>query len=402
MTNNTIAADIRYIGVDDRDIDMFESQYMVENGMSYNSYIIDDEKICIMDSVDQRKDALWLKNVETALEGRKPDYLVVLHMEPDHGSGILRFVEKYPEAKLVGNAKTFQIMKQFFDFDVDSRKTEVKEGDTLRLGKHTLTFITAPMVHWPEVMVAYDDTTQTLFSADAFGKFGALQDNDEEWACEARRYYFNIVGKYGPQVQALLKKAAALDITRICPLHGPVLDKNLGYYLNLYDTWSSYRPEQEGIFIAVASIHGNTMKAAGILKDMLIRNGAPKVALADLCRSDLAECVEDAFRYDRMILCAASYDGGVFTPMDDFLNRLKKKNYQNRRVALVENGSWAPTAARTMRAVLETMKNITICENTVSIKSAYKPAANEQAMTALAIEMTSANQDNLVDKSTVS
>lgn len=388
MTNKIIADGIKYIGVDDRDIDLFESQYIVENGMSYNSYIIDDGKVCIMDSVDHRKVGEWLGNLETVLGGRTPDYLVVLHIEPDHSSGIQRFVEKYPDAKLVGNAKTFQMMGQFFDFDTDSRKVEVHDAGTLALGSHTLTFATAPMVHWPEVMVAYESTTKTLFSADAFGKFGALNGNDEEWACEARRYYFNIVGKYGSQVQALLRKAAAFDIQTICPLHGPILQENLEYYLNLYDTWSSYQSEDEGIFIAVASIHGNTMKAAEVLKEMLMEKGAPKVSVADLSRSDIAECVEDAFRYDRLVLCAASYDGGVFTPMDDFLIRLKKKNYQNRRVALVENGSWAPTAARAMRVALETMKNITICENTVTIRSAYKPAADEQAMLALAEEMT--------------
>lgn len=387
MDKKIISDNIEYIGVDDRDIDLFESQYVVENGMSYNSYIIHDDKTCVMDSVDQRKVGEWLVNLENALNGRQPDYLVVLHMEPDHGSGIKHFIEKYPEAKLVGNAKTFQIMGQFFDFDIDCRKIVVKEGDTLALGIHKLTFVTAPMVHWPEVMVAYESISKTLFSADAFGKFGALNNNDEGWACEARRYYFNIVGKYGAQVQALLKKAATLDIQTICPLHGPILNENLEYYLSLYNTWSSYEPEDKGIFIAVASIHGNTLKTAEILKDMLIAKGAPKVSIADLSRDDIAECVEDAFRYDRLVLCAASYDGGMFTPMDDFLCRLKKKGYQNRRVALVENGSWGPTAARAMRTVLETMKNITICENTVTIRSAYKPALNETAMQALANEL---------------
>lgn len=387
MDKKIISDNIEYIGVDDRDIDLFESQYVVENGMSYNSYIIHDDKTCVMDSVDQRKVGEWLVNLENALNGRQPDYLVVLHMEPDHGSGIKHFIEKYPEAKLVGNAKTFQIMGQFFDFDIDCRKIVVKEGDTLALGIHKLTFVTAPMVHWPEVMVAYESTSKTLFSADAFGKFGALNNNDEGWACEARRYYFNIVGKYGAQVQALLKKAATLDIQTICPLHGPILNENLEYYLSLYNTWSSYEPEDKGIFIAVASIHGNTLKTAEVLKDMLIAKGAPKVSIADLSRDDIAECVEDAFRYDRLVLCAASYDGGMFTPMDDFLCRLKKKGYQNRRVALVENGSWGPTAARAMRTVLETMKNITICENTVTIRSAYKPALNETAMQALANEL---------------
>lgn len=387
MDKKIISDNIEYIGVDDRDIDLFESQYVVENGMSYNSYIIHDDKTCVMDSVDQRKVGEWLVNLENALNGRQPDYLVVLHMEPDHGSGIKHFIEKYPEAKLVGNAKTFQIMGQFFDFDIDCRKIVVKEGDTLALGIHKLTFVTAPMVHWPEVMVAYESTSKTLFSADAFGKFGALNNNDEGWACEARRYYFNIVGKYGAQVQALLKKAATLDIQTICPLHGPILNENLEYYLSLYNTWSSYEPEDKGIFIAVASIHGNTLKTAEVLKDMLIAKDAPKVSIADLSRDDIAECVEDAFRYDRLVLCAASYDGGMFTPMDDFLCRLKKKGYQNRRVALVENGSWGPTAARAMRTVLETMKNITICENTVTIRSAYKPALNETAMQALADEL---------------
>ena len=387
MKDIIISDRITYIGVDDRDIDLFESQYVVERGMSYNSYMIDDEKICIMDCVDDRKVDEWLDNLANALKGRQPDYLVVLHMEPDHAGGIQRFVEKYPDAKLVGNAKTFQIMGAFFDFDINERKHEVKEGDTLTLGTHTLTFVTAPMVHWPEVMVAYESATKTLFSADAFGKFGALKDNDEDWACEARRYYFNIVGKYGVQVQTLLKKAAALDIKTICPLHGPILSENLDYYLSLYDTWSKYEPETEGIFIAVASIHGNTLKAAEVLKEMLIEKGAPKVSLADLSRDDMAECVEDAFRYDRLVLCAATYDGGVFSPMDDFLLRLKKKGYQKRRVALVENGSWTPVAARFMRAALESMKDITICENVVTIKSTYKPQLNEAAMQALADEL---------------
>lgn len=388
MDNKTITERIKYIGVDDRDIDLFESQYIVENGMSYNSYIIDSDKICVMDCVDNRKVDEWLKNLEDALSGRQPDYLVVLHMEPDHSSGIKRFVEKYPEAKLVGNAKTFQMMSQFFEFDIDSRKYVVKDGDTLSLGQHILTFIFAPMVHWPEVMVAYECFTKTLFSADAFGKFGALNDNNEEWACEARRYYFNIVGKYGLQVQTLLKKAASLDIACICPLHGPILQYDLEYYLNLYDTWSSYKPEDEGVFIAVASIHGNTMQASQVLKGMLEEKRVEKVVLADLSRADIAECVEDAFRYDRLVLCAASYDGGVFTPMDDFLTRLKKKNYRNRRVALVENGSWAPTAAKAMRNALDTMKDITVCENVVTIKSIYKPAENYTAMNALVEELT--------------
>lgn len=387
MNNKIIAEGIKYIGVDDRDIDLFESQYVVENGMSYNSYIIEDEKICVMDCVNNRKVDDWLRNLDDALGGRQPHYLVVLHMEPDHSGGIRRFVEKYPEAKLVGNAKTFQMMGQFFDFDVDSRKHVVKEGDTLSLGQHILRFVFAPMVHWPEVMVAYECSTKTLFSADAFGKFGALNDNDEDWACEARRYYFNIVGKYGLQVQTLLKKAAALDIACICPLHGPILQYDLDYYLNLYDTWSSYKPEDEGVFIAVASIHGNTLHAAEVLKGMLEEKGVEKVSLADLSRADIAECVEDAFRYDRMVLCAASYDGGVFTPMDDFLTRLKKKGYRNRRVALVENGSWAPVAAKVMRDALDTMKNITVCENVVTVKSAYKPAINGAVMNALAEEL---------------
>ena len=382
MKDVTITDSILYIGADDKDIDLFESQYVVPNGVSYNSYVILDEKVAVMDTVDPRRTTEWLNNLEAALDGRTVDYLVVSHMEPDHAGSIQALAEKYPEMKLVGNAKTFPMMQQFFDFDLTGRQVVVKEGDTLSLGKHTLTFVMAPMVHWPEVMVAYESSEKILFSADGFGKFGAL-DVEEDWACEARRYYINIVGKYGMQVQALLKKAAALDIQMICPLHGPILKDNLGYYIGLYDTWSSYRPEDEGVLVAYASIHGNTAKAAGKMAEILKEKGAKKVVLMDLARSDVSEAVENAFRYDSMVLACATYDGGMFPCMEDFLAHLKSKLYQNRTVGLIENGSWGPIAGKQMKAVLEGLKNITICEPMVTIRSSMKPA-NVTAMEQLA------------------
>ena len=365
------------VGVNDYDATLFESQYMLEAGMAYNSYVILDDKVAVMDTVDSAVTEAWLKNLDEALDGRTVDYVVVQHMEPDHSGSLLQLVEKYPEMKIVGNAKTFPMMSQFFDVDIEDKKIVVAEGDTLELGNHTLTFVMAPMVHWPEVMVTYESTEKVLFSADAFGKFGT-RDADEDWACEARRYYFNIVGKYGVQVQMLLKKAAALDIQTICPLHGPVLTENLEYYIDKYNTWSSYEPEDKGIFIAHASIHGNTAKAAEKLKEILEEAGAEKVAIADLCREDMHESVEDAFRYDRLVLAASSYDAGVFPPMEKFLHHLKVKNYQKRTVAIMENGSWAPTAARVMKAELEGMKNIEIVEPVITIKSTMKQDNVEQ------------------------
>lgn len=372
MSNVTISDSVRYIGADDLDIGLFESQYVVPNGISYNSYVILDDKIVVMDTIDKRRSDEWLENLEKELDGKKPDYLVVQHMEPDHAASIKLLADKFPEMKLVGNAKTFAMIPQFFDIDLDDRKVLVKEGDTLNIGTHTLKFVMAPMVHWPEVMVTYEESEKILFSADGFGKFGALSV-DEDWACEARRYYFNIVGKYGTQVQALLKKAAALDIQTICPLHGPVLKENLGYYINKYDIWSSYKAEDEGVFVAYASIHGNTAAAAKQFAEMLTAKGAAKVVVTDLSRSDMAEAVEDAFRYNKLVLAASSYDGGVFPVMQDFLMHLKAKNYQSRTVAMIENGSWAPSAARTMKGILETMKNLNVLENVVTIKSAVKP-----------------------------
>ena len=371
MKDIIITDSILYVGVDDKTLDLFESQYIIPNGVSYNSYVIMDEKITIMDTVDARKTEEWLQNVEKVLGGKTPSYLVVSHMEPDHASNIQILMEKYPEMQVVGNAKTFAMIPQFFDVDLTGRTVTVKEGDTLNLGVHTLQFFMAPMVHWPEVMVAYEQTEKILFSADGFGKFGAL-DADEPWTCEARRYYFNIVGKYGAQVQALLKKAATLDIQMICPLHGPILKEDLGYYIGKYDTWSKYEPEDEGVFIAYASIHGNTAKAAKKLAEMLEEKGAKRVAIADLSRDDMAEAVEDAFRHDKLVVASSTYDGGLFPCMEDFLLHLKAKNYQKRTVALMENGSWAPMAAKKMSAILETMKDITICEPIVTIKSAMK------------------------------
>ena len=369
-----ITDEIRYMGVDDTDIDLFESQYIVPDGVSYNSYLIMDDKTAIMDTVDARKTAEWEKKLLETLDGRNPDYLVVSHMEPDHAGSLARALELFPDVTVVGNAKTFVFMTQFIGEAVEKlHKLVVKEGDELSLGKHVLTFYMAPMVHWPEVMVTYDKTDKVLFSADGFGKFGALElTEDKDWACEARRYYFNIVGKYGVPVQTLLKKAATLDIEKICPLHGPVLTENLGYYIGLYDTWSKYEPEDEGVLVAYASIHGNTAKAAGKIGELLKNAGVKKVVVSDLARADMAEVIEDAFRYDRMVLCAASYDGGVFPCMQDFLNHLQAKAYQNRKVALVENGTWAPSAAKVMKGMLESMKNITILEPVVTIRSAMK------------------------------
>lgn len=374
MSDTYISDSIKYIGADDTTLDLFENQYIVPNGVSYNSYIIMDEKIAIMDTVDQRKTDEWFDNLNKALDGKTPDYLVVSHLEPDHAANIQNFVEKYPTAKLVLSMKAKAMMPQFFEIDnLDDICITVKEGDTLELGEHKLTFIMAPMVHWPEVMVEYEEKEKILFSADGFGKFGALSA-DEDWTCEARRYYFNIVGKYGAPVQTLLKKAANLDIKTICPLHGPILKENLGYYIDKYNTWSSYQPEDEGVLVAYASIHGNTEKAAKLIAKTLEEKGAPKVAITDLTRDDMAEAIEDAFRYSKLIIAASSYDGGVFPPMEDFLNRLSHKAYQNRTVGLVENGSWAPCAARAMKGFVENMKNITICDNTVTIKSTLKDA----------------------------
>lgn len=370
-----IGNDIYYVGVNDHQIDLFEGQYVVPNGMSYNSYVIMDEKIAVMDTVDANFKDEWLENVARVLDGAKPDYLVVQHMEPDHAANIENFMKAYPDTTVVANTKTFTMMGNFFrNLNLDGKKLVVANGDSLTLGKHVLTFVFAPMVHWPEVMVTYESKEKILFSADGFGKFGALSktEGEDDWACEARRYYFNIVGKYGAPVQTLLKKAAGLDIATICPLHGPVLKDNLGYYLDLYNTWSSYQPEDKGILVAYASIHGNTAKAAEKLAEMLREKGAEKVVVSDLAREDMAEVIEDAFRYDRMILAAASYDAGVFPCMQDFLHHLQSKAYQNRKVGIMENGSWAPTAARTMKSILETMKNIEIVEPVVTIRSVMK------------------------------
>lgn len=364
---------VKYIGVDDTTIDLFESQYVVPEGVSYNSYLILDEKVAVMDTVDMRGIKEWEQNLLSELDGRKVDYLVIHHLEPDHAGSIARLVELYPEITLVGNAKTFSMLPQFFHFSLDGRTLEVKEGDTLSLGEHELTFIMAPMVHWPEVMVSYDAKDKILFSADGFGKFGALSLTEkEDWACEARRYYFNIVGKYGAPVQTLLKKAASLDIQKICPLHGPVLSENLEYYFNLYNTWSSYEPENKGVLVAYASIHGNTAKAAEKIGEMLKSAGVEKVVVSDLAREDMAEVIEDAFRYDRMILAAASYDGGVFPCMQDFLHHLQSKAYQNRKVAIIENGSWAPCAGKAMKDILGKMKNLEIIDPMVTIRSTLK------------------------------
>ena len=380
-----ITEDIIYVGVNDHDVDLFEGQYIVPNGMAYNSYVIRDEKIAVMDTVDGRFAEEWLANIEKALDGATPDYLIVSHMEPDHAANIQKIAEMYPEMKIIGNAKTFSMMPQFFDFDLSNRSVVVKEGEEISLGAHTLQFFMAPMVHWPEVMVTYEKSEKILFSADGFGKFGALSV-EADWACEARRYYFNIVGKYGAQVQALLKKAATLDIQMICPLHGPILKENLGYYIDKYNTWSSYEPEDEGVLVAYASIHGNTAKAAKKMGEILKEKGAKKVVVSDLSREDMAEVIEDAFRYDKIVVAAATYDGGIFPVMEDFLRHLKSKNYQKRVVGIMENGSWAPMAGKQMRAILDEMKNLTICDSQVTIRSTMNEK-NVEEMNQLAEEL---------------
>ena len=398
-----ITNDIKYIGVNDRKIDLFEGQYVVPNGMSYNSYAIIDEKIAIMDTVDQNFTHEWLDNIQNTLGARKPDYLIIQHMEPDHSANIANFAKAYPDAVIVSSAKAFTMMKNFFGTDFADRRIVVGEGDTLSLGKHNLTFVTAPMVHWPEVIVTYDSTDKVLFSADGFGKFGAL-DADEDWACEARRYYIGIVGKYGAQVQNLLKKAAGLDISIICPLHGPVLKENLGYYLGLYNTWSSYQPEEEGIVIAYTSVYGNTKKAVMQLADKLRVNGCPKVVVNDLARCDMAEAVEDAFRYSKLVLATTTYNAEIFPFMREFINHLTERNFSNRTVALIENGSWAPLAAKTMRSMLEGCKNLTFTETTVKILSALNEESSAQ-LTSMADELCReylAQQDSTANKNDLS
>ena len=376
--------DILYIGCDDLDLDLFEGQYVIPDGVSYNSYLIADDKIAVVDSVDKAKVQRWLDNLDDALRGRTPDYLVISHMEPDHSAGVAAFAAKYPEAAIVGNNKTFDMFKAYYGVDLPLKRV-VKEGDTLILGKHELVFYTAPMVHWPEVMVTYDKTSKVLFSADAFGKFGALANDDDDWACEARRYYFNIVGKYGAQVQALLKKLAPLEISTICPLHGPVLDENLGYYVGLYNVWSSYAAETKGTFIAYASVYGNTARAAKLLSDEL-ENRGEKVVLTDLARCDMAEAVEDAFRYDKLVIAAPTLDGGIFPAAEEFIRHIKAKNFQNRKVAFIENGSWAPMSAKLMRAALEEQKNITFAEHTLTCRSSV-PADAAETIAAMADEL---------------
>ena len=376
MSEIVITKDIRYVGVNDHQVDLFEGQYVVPNGMSYNSYVIMDEKIAVMDTVDQNFGKEWLANIEAVLEGRKPDYLVVHHMEPDHSANIDVFLKAYPEAVVVSSAKAFAMMKNFFGTDYADRRVVVGEGDTLVLGVHTLTFVTAPMVHWPEVVVSYESTEKVLFSADGFGKFGAL-DVEEDWACEARRYYIGIVGKYGAQTQALLKKAATLDIQTICPLHGPILKENLGYYINLYDIWSSYKVESEGVLIAYTSVYGNTKKAVELLASKLEAKGQ-KVTVADLARDDMAEAVEDAFRYGKLVLATTTYNGDVFPFMKEFIHHLTERNYQNRTVAMMENGSWAPVASKVMMKMLEGSKNLTFTQNNVKILSALSDESRAQ------------------------
>ena len=395
----TITNDIKYIGVNDRKIDLFEGQYVVPNGMSYNSYVIIDEEIAVMDTVDANFTHEWLDNLQNALEGRKPNYLVIQHMEPDHSANIMNFTKAYPDAKIVASEKAFAMMKNFFGTDFGDKQIIVTQGNQLPLGKHVLNFVTAPMVHWPEVIVTYDSTDKVLFSADGFGKFGAL-DTDEDWACEARRYYIGIVGKYGVQVQALLKKAAALDIQKICPLHGPVLDENLSYYLNLYNTWSSYQPEEEGIVIAYTSIYGNTKKAVLQLAEKLKANGCPKVVVNDLARCDMAEAVEDAFRYSKLVLATTTYNAEIFPFMREFIHHLTERNYSNRTVGFIENGSWAPLAAKIMKGMLENSKNLTFADNTVRILSALNDESKAQ-LDALADELCRdylAKQDSTANK----
>ena len=382
-----ITEDIYYAGVNDHQVDLFEGQFAVPNGMAYNSYVIMDEKIAIMDTVDVNFGEEWLANVSEILGDRKPDYLVVQHMEPDHSANITKFVETYPEAKVVGNAKTFQMIENFFGLDLADKQEVVTNNGTLSLGSHELTFVFAPMVHWPEVMVTYDSKDKILFSADAFGKFGAL-DVEEDWACEARRYYFGIVGKYGAQVQALLKKAVTLDIEKICPLHGPILTENLGYYLDLYQTWSSYGVETEGVMIAYASVYGNTKKAAELLGEELKANGCPRVVVADLAREDMAECIEDAFRHGKLVLATITYNGGVFPFMQTFIDGLKERNFQNRTIGIIENGSWAPVAAKNIKSMMEGCKNLTWTETSVTIKSGVKEETKAQ-IKALADELWS-------------
>ena len=380
-----VTEDIRYIGVNDHDVDLFEGQYTVENGMSYNSYVILDEKVAVMDTVDAHFGVEWLQNLETELNGRRPDYLVVQHMEPDHSANIAVFMETYPEAQIVSSAKAFVMMQQFFGTDFPERKVVVGEGSTLKLGRHTLTFVTAPMVHWPEVIVTYDSTDKVLFSADGFGKFGAL-DVEEDWEDEARRYYIGIVGKYGAQVQALLKKAAALDIAIICPLHGPVLNENLGYYLDKYNTWSSYAVEDEGVVIAYTSIYGHTKEAVEELVEKLNQRGCPNVVVADLARCDMAEIVADAFRYSKLVLATTTYNATIFPHMQNFIDHLTARNYQGRTVGMIENGAWAPMAAKVMKKMLETSKNLTYTDTTVTVKCALNDASRAQ-IDALADEL---------------
>lgn len=380
-----VTEDIRYIGVNDHDVDLFEGQYTVENGMSYNSYVILDEKVAVMDTVDAHFGVEWLQNLETELNGRRPDYLVVQHMEPDHSANIAVFMETYPEAQIVSSAKAFVMMQQFFGTDFPERKVVVGEGSTLKLGRHTLTFVTAPMVHWPEVIVTYDSTDKVLFSADGFGKFGAL-DVEEDWADEARRYYIGIVGKYGAQVQALLKKAAALDIAIICPLHGPVLNESLGYYLDKYNTWSSYAVEDEGVVIAYTSVYGHTKEAVEELAEKLNQRGCPNVVVADLARCDMAEAVADAFRYSKLVLATTTYNATIFPHMQNFIDHLTARNYQGRTVGMIENGAWAPMAAKVMKKMLETSKNLTYTDTTVTVKCAVNDASRAQ-IDALADEL---------------
>ena len=380
-----VTEDIRYIGVNDHDVDLFEGQYTVENGMSYNSYVILDEKVAVMDTVDAHFGVEWLQNLETELNGRRPDYLVVQHMEPDHSANIAVFMETYPEAQIVSSAKAFVMMQQFFGTDFPERKVVVGEGSTLKLGRHTLTFVTAPMVHWPEVIVTYDSTDKVLFSADGLGKFGAL-DVEEDWADEARRYYIGIVGKYGAQVQALLKKAAALDIAIICPLHGPVLNENLGYYLDKYNTWSSYAVEDEGVVIAYTSIYGHTKEAVEELAEKLNQRGCPNVVVADLARCDMAEVVADAFRYSKLVLATTTYNATIFPHMQSFIDHLTARNYQGRTVGMIENGAWAPMAAKVMKKMLETSKNLTYTDTTVTVKCALNDVSRAQ-IDALADEL---------------
>ena len=373
-----ISDDIKYIGVDDKDIDIFEGQYVVPNGISYNSYLIKDEKTVVMDTVDKRKSEEWFENLLKELDGKEPDYLVISHMEPDHSYNIETLARKYPKMQIIGNEKIFEFVKQFFEIpNLEERKIVVKEADEINIGKHTLQFFMAPMVHWPEVMVTYEKTEKIIFSADGFGKFGTL-DTDEDWTCEARRYYFNIVGKYGMQVQMLLKKLATLDVKMICPLHGPILKENLEYYIGKYDIWSKYESEDDGVFIAYASIHGNTKEAVAELVEMLEEKGAKKIATADLTRDDFAEAIEDAFRYDKIIFAASTYNATVFPVMESFLCQLSGKNYQNKKVGIIENGTWAPTAAKVMKDIILTMKNIDLCENVVTIKSRLNEGSRKQ------------------------